>query len=241
LREVRCYCQNIKPGLLQLDLTESHHIAHVLRLNKDTALEVFDGKGTLAEAIIAEITRKTVTLEIGKIQNLSLPRQGRIIIAASLAKARRFDQLITQCTELGADHIAAVIFERTVKLSKGASTQDRYRKLIISAAKQSHRLFLPQVTGPADLAKILADLKKNYPSARLIFGGLTKNAIPLAELNTTHSDTIAFIGPEGGLTEDEQNLFKENSALEVSLGKNILRIETAAVALTAVLAAERKN
>lgn len=241
LRSVRCYCQNIKPGLLELDPTESHYLTSVMRLKKGESLEVFDGKGTLADATIAEIARKNVTLEIGKIQILSPPQRGRIIIAASLAKARRFDRLITQCTELGADHIAAVIFERTVKLSKGASTQDRYRKLIIAAAKQSRRLFLPQATGPADLAKTLDALKKIYPSTKIIFGGLTKKAIPIAELKTDKSDTIAFIGPEGGMTDGEQNLLKENGALEVSLGKNILRIETAAVAITALLAAKRKN
>jgi len=239
LRSIRCYCQNIKPGLLQLDPTESHHLTHVLRLKKGAAIETFDGKGTSADATIAEVTRKTVTLEIGKIQNLPPPQRGRIIIAASLAKAQRFDRLVTQCTELGADHIAAVIFERTVKLSKGASTQDRYRKLIIAAAKQSHRLFLPEVTGPENLTQTLDLLKEIYPSARIIFGGLTQNALPIAELKPDKSDTLAFIGPEGGLTDSEQNLLKENGALEVSIGKNILRIETAAVAITALLAAKR--
>jgi 16S rRNA (uracil1498-N3)-methyltransferase len=225
--------------MLQLDPTESHHLTHVLRLNKGATLEVFDGKGTLAEATIAEIARKTVTLEIGKIQNFPPPQQGRIIIAASIAKTQRFDQLLTQCTELGADHIAPVIFQRTVKLAKGDSAMDRYRKLTIAAAKQSHRLFLPEVTAPVDLPQALNEFKQSYPRAKLIFGGLTENAAPIAALESTQSDIIALIGPEGGLTDQEQNLLKENGALEVSLGTNVLRTETAAVAITALLAAVR--
>lgn len=240
LRPVRCYCQKIEPGLLQLDPAESHHLTHVLHLKKGAALEAFDGKGILAGAAIAEITRKTVTLEIGKIQNLSPPRRGRIIIAASLAKAQRFDRLVTQCTELGADHIAAVICQRTVKLAKGA-TADRYKKLTIAAAKQSGRIFLPEVTAPSDLAQTLDDLKGNYPYARIIFGGMTENAVPIANLKPDQSDTIAFIGPEGGLTDGEQNLLKENGALEVSLVENILRVETAAIAVTALLVANRRK
>lgn len=239
MRSIRCYCQNIKPGLLQLDPTESHHLANVLRLKKGAATEVFDGKGILAEAAIEEITRKNVTLEIGKIQNFQPPQKGRIIIAASVAKAQRFDQLVTQCTELGADHIAPVIFDRTVKLAKGDSALDRYQKLTIAAAKQSHRLFLPCVTPPADLNHALSSIKQSYPNAKLIFGGLTENAAPLNNIKLDDSDTIAFIGPEGGLSEDEQNFLKENDALEVSLGSNILRVETAAVALTAILVAKR--
>ena len=236
---IRCYCQNIKPGLLQLEPAESYHIANVLRLKKGASLEVFDGKGTLSEAAIAEITRKTVTLEIDKIQNFKPPQNGRIIIAASVAKAQRFDQLLTQCTELGADHIAPVIFHRTVKLAKGDSALDRYRKLTVAAAKQSHRLFLPEVTAPVDLPQALDELKQSYPQAKIIFGGLSENAAPLNALKLEDSDTIVFVGPEGGLDEDEQNRLKENDAVEVSLGSNVLRVETAAVAITALLAAAR--
>ena len=240
LRSVRCYCQNIKPGLLLLDPTESHHLAHVLRLKKGEALEAFDGKGKLAKATISTVTRKTVTLEVGEIQEHCPPQRGRIITAASIAKAQRFDQLVTQCTELGADHIAAVIFRRTVKLAKEA-TVDRYKKLAIAAAKQSGRIFLPEVTGPSDLAQTLDDFKKNYPHARIVFGGLTQNAVPISDLQPDQADTIAFIGPEGGLTDSEENFLKENGALEVSLGENILRVETAAVAFTALLIANRRK
>lgn len=226
--------------MLQLDPTESHHLVHVLRLKKGAALEVFDGKGILVEATIAEIARKTITLEIGKIQNFAPRHEGRTIIAASIAKAQRFDQLVTQCTELGADHIAAVIFRRTVKLAKEA-TVDRYKKLAIAAAKQSQRIFLPEITAPSDLAQTIDNLKKNYPHARIIFGGLTRNAVTISDLQPDQVDTIAFIGPEGGLTDSEQNLLKENGAIEVSLAGNVLRVETAAVAFTALLIANRRK
>jgi 16S rRNA (uracil1498-N3)-methyltransferase len=239
LKQARFYCESIREGLVRLTPDQAHHLVNVLRLTAGGHVELFDGNGTLSQAVITDITRKAVTLHVDKIHSEPARTSGRIVIAASIAKGQRFDWLLTKCTELGVDHIAAVIFERTVKLAKGTSTSERYDKLAIAAAKQCGRIFLPKITGPADLQQTLALLKNDYPHARLIFGALNPQAESVVELARDGKDIIAFVGPEGGLTNSEQEQLKATGASEVQLTDTTLRIETAAFAFAAILCANR--
>ena len=235
------YQDSIQPGPLSLDKDQARHLIHVLRLKKGQHIELFDGKGALAEALITNITPKTVTIEVTDIQTHTPRTNSRIIIAAAVAKARRFDQLITKCTELGADHIAAVTFQRSVKQPKNLSNTQRYLNLTIAAAKQCRRIFLPKITGPENLEQTLIHFESQYPQSQLFFGSLEPSARPPIELTSLHKDTIAFIGPEGGMTEEEENLLKDHNASPVRLTDTVLRTETAALAFAAILCTKRDN
>ena len=239
MKLARFYCDSIKREQVQLAQDEAHHLANVLRLGTGEHVELFDGKGTLAQAVITEIKRKAVTLEVEDIRTEVARTAGRVVIATSIAKAQRFDWLITKCTELGVDHITAVAFERTVKLAKGPSVLDRYNKLALAATKQCERIFLPKITRPTDLKQTLSLLKNDYLGAQLIFGGLNQQAKPATEMSWAGKDVIAFVGPEGGLADEEENLLKAAGAREVRLTNTTLRIETAAVAFAAILCAAR--
>lgn len=239
MKQARFYCESIREGLVRLRPDEAHHLANVLRLTAGERVELFDGKGALAQAVITDITRKAVTLQVENIHNEPARTSGRIVIAASIAKGQRFDWMITKCTELGVDHIVAIVFEHTVKLAKGTSTTQRYDKLAIAAVKQCGRIFLPKITGPADLQQTLSLLNNNYPDARLIFGVLNPQAESVVELARDGKDIIAFVGPEGEITCEEENLLTSAGAREVRLTDTTLRIETAAVALAAILCATR--
>ena len=234
----RFYCDQLCEGVIQLDDTEAHHAIHVLRLQAGDNVELFDGRGGLGYGVVARIARKTVAVEVSNV-NRSRPRQsGRVVVATSIAKGQRFDWLVGKCTELGADHIACVLFERTVKQAKGTAVQ-RYRKMTISTAKQCGRLFLPEITGPGNLAECFVALKELYPEAAFLFGDFGEDAIALRELTTEGADVVAFVGPEGGMTESEEQLLKAHGAIGVRLSENILRIETAADAFAAILCANR--
>jgi len=239
LKQARFYCESIETGEVELSPDQAHHLTNVLRLAVGERVELFDGKGTVAQVVIKDINRKVVTLHVEKIHSEPARTTGRIVIAASIPKAQRFDWLITKCTELGVDHIAAVIFERTVKLAKGISSSDRFNKLAISAAKQCGRIFLPKITGPADLQQTLSLLKNDYPNAQLIFGGFGKEAKALFEFSTSDKDIVAFVGPEGGLTDGELYQLRAAGASEVRLTDTTLRIETAAIAFAAILCTNR--
>ena len=89
--------------------------------------------------------------------------------------------------------------------------------------------------------KALEKIQVEYPQAKIIFGSLTENAESIINFDSGSSDVVAFIGPEGGLTEAEERLLKKINAQAVRLTDTILRIETAAIAIAAILAAKRDS
>ena len=235
----RFYCENIIEPVTELAGSEAHHLSSVLRLRKLSRVELFDGKGAVASAVIASVGSRKVNLQIENLQILKRPAHSRIIIAVSIAKADRFELIVSKCTELGVDRICPVIFERTVKLCSNPKSLARWRKLAVSSTKQCRRAFLPDIDEPAALSATLESLRNDYPDAQILFGSLDKKAAAVIELSFGGRDIIAFIGPEGGYTNEEINLLKTHSARAVILADTILRIETAALAFVSVFAARR--
>jgi 16S rRNA (uracil1498-N3)-methyltransferase len=235
----RFFCNPIVEPTTELGGTEARHLCSVLRLGPGDKVELFDGAGSLATATISTIKKSKVIVGIEHIQHIEPPKSRRIIIAASIAKGERFDWLIEKCTELGVDRICPVLFERTVKQPKNPKSVERWRNLAVSAAKQCKRLFLPDIDPPMSLPDVLHTLRKDYPDARILLGVLSAGSQPLANLPFGSADTIAFIGPEGGLTEQEGNLLKKTGAIGVCLTDTVLRVETAALAFASILTAQR--
>jgi 16S rRNA (uracil1498-N3)-methyltransferase len=235
----RFYCNPISGPITALAGPETRHLVSVLRLRVSDKVELFDGKGALATAVISAVTKNKVMLNVEHIHRTEIPNSRRIIIAASIAKGQRLDWLIEKCTELGIDRICPVIFERTVKQPRSAKITDRWMNLAVSAAKQCKRLFLPKIDPPASLKDVLEMLRAEYLRCRLLAGGLSADALPLAGQPFGQTDVAAFVGPEGGFTEAEQTLLKEHGVQFVRLTDTVLRTETAALAFAAVLAAQR--
>ncbi len=235
----RFYCEKIAKPITEITETEAHHIASVMRHAKDQTVELFDGKGSLAQATIESINPKKVTCRIEQLQTIKKPNRPRIIIAVSIPKGERFDWMIKKCTELGVDRITPVIFERTVKQPKNTKAKERWLHLTIAAAKQCHRIFLPEIDTPLTLAEAIVKLTGDYPKAEILAGAVNEKSAGLIDYEPAGNDMIAFIGPEGGMSEQEEQLLKENGAKTVRLNENILRIETAAIAFASILAARR--
>jgi 16S rRNA (uracil1498-N3)-methyltransferase len=235
----RFYCNPITKPTAELEGTEAHHLISVLRLTAGEQVELFDGAGTLAAATIVKIEKRKVTLRIGQIDKTPARTSGRIIIAPGIAKGERFDWLIEKCTELRTNRITPVIFERSVKYAANPKIIERWTNIAISAAKQSKRLFLPKIDLPMPLVDVLRMLKKEYPDCRFLAGGLSADAMPLAGQPFGQNDVAVFVGPEGGFTETEHKLLKDNGVQFIRLTDTVLRSETAALAFASVLYALR--
>jgi 16S rRNA (uracil1498-N3)-methyltransferase len=235
----RFYCKSIGKTTAELDATEAHHLAKVLRMKAGEKVELFDGEGTVAVAVIREIAKRKVTLKIEQVHRYPPRTTGRIIIVPGIAKGQRFDWLIEKCTELRTDRICPVIFERGVKQASNPKVLERWQNLVIAAAKQSKRIFLTKVDAPMPLFDVIEMLKKGYSQIQLIVGSLTPDAAPLSGQIFGQADVATFIGPEGGFTEVEKALLKENGARFVRLTDTVLRTETAALAFASVLCALR--
>ncbi|MHC4221820.1 MAG: RsmE family RNA methyltransferase [Planctomycetota bacterium] len=239
--ERRFYCKHITQPTAELIGAETHHLISVCRLSVSDKIKLFDGNGTLAVASIVTIKSGKVGLSVESIEVFDRPADGQIVIAASLPKGRRLDWLISKCTELGVDRICPVVFDRTVKQPKNPKILERWLNLAVSAAKQSHRIFLPQIDMPLGLPQALEVLKADYPQSKMLFGSLDENAKAIMDVPIGRGGVIAIIGPEGGMTEEEQSLLVTNGAQPVGLTDTILRVETAAIAFAAVLTAMRNS
>lgn len=237
----RFYCPIINSHKAELDGSQAHHLASVLRLKAGDRVELFDGKGGLAKAVIESVRHGKVDLKVEEFTAADKQVTQKIIIAASVAKGERFDWLIGKCTELGVDGIWPVIFERTVKQPKNPNITQRWQNLAISAAQQCARLFLPEIAPPVQLREILDKLKKDFAVARILVGSLSGECPSLTGISPGSADIIAFVGPEGGFTENEEALLKEAGTQSVRITRTVLRVETAAVAFAAILASLRDS
>ncbi len=233
----RFFCEHIGDSSAELVGSEAHHCASVYRLDKGSEVELFDGKGILAVATIIQAKNKKVTLDVSKVTSITKPTAPQITAAVSVAKQDRFELVIEKCTELGIDRVVPVIFERTVKQPKNVGTIDRWRRIAISAAKQSGRNFLPAIDNPSALTKFIND--DRLWACQLLYGSLKENAESLTDWLFGESDVVFVVGPEGGLTEEESYLLQKRGAVGVQLTDTILRIETAALAFASVLTLKR--
>ncbi|MDD5134437.1 MAG: RsmE family RNA methyltransferase [Phycisphaerae bacterium] len=239
---MRFFCETIEPcGDVFLCDVQSRHLTKVLRLSIGDTVELFDGKGAVAEAVVEKISKDKTQLKIQSLNICKSRENQRIIIAPSVAKGQRFELIISKCTELGIDRIRPVIFERTVKQVEGKNALRRYELLTIESAKQCERNFLPVIDEPRNFPNAAEELGKLYPDAKIIFGSLTDGAESIMNLDFGEQDIIAFVGPEGGLTDWEEDMLKKINAVPVRLTDTILRIETAAMAIASILAAKRDS
>jgi 16S rRNA (uracil1498-N3)-methyltransferase len=236
---IRFYCNPITQPVIELTGQQAHHLAAVRRLKPGDSVELFDGLGTLAVATIKTANHKKSVLQIERLTTTQKLNHPQIIIAASCPKGDRLDWLITECTELGADRITPVLFERTVKQPKNPKIADRWHNIAVAAAKQSRRLFLPKIDLPLNLKQTVKQLKTDYPDAKLLLGSLETNCHSIIQSGILGTDIIAFIGPEGGLTIEEQSFLINEGAKQVRITDTVLRVETAAIAFTSVLTAQR--
>lgn len=235
----RFYCPRMDESVVELSASEAHHLFSVLRLGRGERVELFDGAGALAVAEITSANPHSVILQVEELQVVPKPFGQQIIIAVSIAKGERFDWLIGKCTEIGVDRICPVLFERTVKRPKNPRSAERWRNLAVSAAKQCRRLYLPRIDSPLRLSDVLATLKEDFPKARLLLGSLDAQSPVLVGQQFGCFDVVAFVGPEGGVTDDEGILLRDGGVKCVRLTDTVLRVETAAMAFATILAAQR--
>jgi 16S rRNA (uracil1498-N3)-methyltransferase len=236
MRRLRFYCAKIEPQCV-LDEIESHHLSRVLRLEMGSQVELFDGRGTFAEGIVQKADKRQAVIRTTHVTQVPRPESGRLILAVSYAKGQRFDWLVEKCTELGVDHIAAVQYDRTVKLGGSENATERLNKIALSAVKQCGRLFLPELSGPKRLQQSVNDLKSRYQDAYCCFGD--PNGISPASflVKVKDRDIVVLVGPEGGFSPEELNWMSSEKMEQVSIHTNILRVETAAAAFCAVIKA----
>lgn len=213
-----------------------HHLAHVLRIAPGDAVEVFDGRGRAFVARVEHVGESSLELVLGEERSET---EGRAItILQGLPKGDKMEWIVEKATELGATAIAPVETTRAVvKLdaARGDKKRERWQRIAEEAARQCRRSDVPVVFAPARLQDAVAALPEN---TRVLVLDEEERAVRLGEALRQLGPDIPLalvIGPEGGLAREEVEALLRRGAVPVSLGKNILRTETAALAALSVL------
>lgn len=227
---------------VELSGTEAKHITKVMRLGPGAGITLFDGNGNEYEAKIDSVSTSGVTAEILNARQVSRELNIPIHFYPALLKGGNFELVLQKATELGAGHITPLITERViVKLENRDINRkmERWQSIVTGAAKQCGRNIIPKINAPQHLVEAVDSVIYSGIWALFCWEDTDPGAgaVPLMEALPPHpgAGIAVFIGPEGGFTAEEMQAASDRGARLVSLGKRILRAETAAIAALAGL------
>jgi len=231
----------IEKGMLRIEGDEVKHIRRVLRLKAGDEIIVFDSLGKEYKGMIIKETISSVVI---KIQNIFLSKRDSpldVTLAQSLLKGEKMDYLIQKATELGVKEIIPFFSSRSVPLlekSGRLKRHHRWGRIAIEASKQCGRGVVPKIESLQDYSEMLQIASPG--SLRLILwereGGRLKEVLERSKEKTR---IFFIIGPEGGFSQEEVEEAKRSGFIPVTLGRRILRAETASLCLLSILQYEQ--
>lgn len=231
--------QNISKDHILLTGGDVNHVQHVLRLSVGDCVQVSDGKKYLYECMIDACGEEEVRLSILRRVLAHTELSSKITLFQALPKGDKMEVIIQKSVELGVFEVIPVATKRcVVKLDerKAARKTDRWNAISESAAKQSGRGIIPEVRTPMAFDTALA-VAQEYDHILIPYElseGMKDTREVMSRIKPGESVAI-FIGPEGGFEILEIELAKAAGARAISLGKRILRTETAGLAILSVL------
>ncbi len=203
------------------DASFLNQIRNVLRFKKGDEITLCDGMGRERDFSVTLSSKEEIILEpVSEERDAFIPER-KVILCLSIIKKDNFEVAAQKAVECGVSGIVPVISERTIK---GNIDIERLKKIIREASEQSGRGSVPDISSPVSLEESLS-----LSSSGNIFAFHTDPESISVPDDSGRSDTdFLFIGPEGGFSDKEIELFREKNAIFRSLGNLILRAETAA-------------
>lgn len=215
-----------------------HHLRDVLKGKAGETIRLFDPAGAQYQGQIQSVSKKNAVVLLTEKLSVTCPR-GSLKIGQALLKREKMEFVVQKTAELGVARLLPFCSSRTVVHLQGDEKIRRWQKIADEACKQSGRArrMVVESSLPFEdrLKKIDADLK-------IIFW--EKEGEPVRDFfrrGTNATTVVAFIGPEGGFSEEEMTIARETGFAVLSLGHNILRAETAAVAAATLIQYELEN
>lgn len=222
-------------SVVEIAGADAHKIAHVLRLRAGDRIEIIDSHTQTFVATI-EATGATVRATLIEWSRRAAASAITVDVAQAVPKARRMELVVEKCTELGANAFLPFYSERSVARSVGAERVSRWRRLARTAAQQCGRSEIPEVLAPLEFEALL---KRFTGYTSVLFAWEMAQPVTLQErlrsLLPPAGSVLVVIGPEGGFTHAEAALAEQQGATMIWLGPRILRTDTAAIVLLAVI------
>ena len=215
-----------------------HHMARVLRLKMGARLSLADGNGREFMGTICRVDADNLTIKLEGNDIASVSEIGpKITLFQGLPKGDKLECILQKCTELGVSEIVPFVAARSVSRPAAGRIQEkleRWRRIALEAARQSRRMTVPQVTFAADLSEVCR--QADHPVKLLLWEEEQTRSLRMLLAGVQSPQKIAVIvGPEGGLTREEVTCALKCGFISVSLGKRIVRTETAGLAILAIL------
>ena len=224
-------------GRVTLTGSAAGHLTRVLRLRPKAALTLFNGRGGEYTASIERIARSEVTVTVGEHDPIERESPFPLTLAQGVSRGERMDLVVQKATELGAARLVPVLTERSVvRLDEEQSDRksNHWRAIAIAACEQCGRNRLPEVVLPTQLRELLRQPAGD--SVRLLLSPSATQRVE--DVPRPARGVTVLIGPEGGLSDAEQEEALRAGFAAVNLGPRVLRTETAAIAALTLLQRE---
>ncbi|HVJ86715.1 MAG TPA: 16S rRNA (uracil(1498)-N(3))-methyltransferase [Caulifigura sp.] len=231
----RFFCPTLSGGTtVKLEDEEFHHLAHVLRVKSGDQVELFDGQGTAAQFVVDRLSKRDAQLSLVGDLRRDEPDRVRLVLGIACPKGDRLKWLVEKATELGVTELVPLLCERSV-VEPRETKLAKLEQTVLSACKQCRRNRLMTIGEPQPLAQFL-----QQPADRVLIahpgGPPFENTAPRVPAEEGRPVVVRVaIGPEGGFTDSEIAAAEASGVSKISLGRYVLRVETAAVAAAALL------
>lgn len=220
---------------IYLNEEQSRHITKSLRMKKGDMLTACTGDGNDYGCIIDDINKDGARLAVCYKQASDSEADIKISLYQGVPKGDKFEDIIQKCTELGVYEIIPVLTKRCVSRpqeKQAEKKRQRYARIALEAAQQSGRGIVPEIKKMTELKTAVSQCEADIKIVFYEGGGEPLSAL----IKKDAKSAAVFIGPEGGFEKEEVELLKQNGAVAATLGKRILRTQTAPVAaLSAIM------
>ncbi len=228
--------EHVRDDELFLTGDEMHHLVRVVRKKKGDLFWAVDGLGSAYQATIELIANNEVRGRIVKTRRRLGEPVAEITLAQGVLKGDRFDLLVEKTTEIGIRKIIPFISANSDS-SAGSQKTARWKRVAMSAMKQSGRSMLPEITEPVSLDRVLV-MGSNYHKryiAHPVSSGLPSFLSPQEKVSLSTQKVMVVVGPAGGFSDDEIEQAQDQGFIPVGLGSRRLRAETAGIVLSTLL------
>lgn len=219
------------------DKGDIKHMIKVMRLREGDRVDVSDSAQWEYETEIDQITEDEVLLRILDKQAFAREPEVKVTLFQGVPKAGKMETIIQKCVELGVHAITPVFMERTVVVEKGnfGKKLERWQKVADEAVKQCKRGLIPEIKDQLRFREMISQLG-DFDLVLFPYENESDYSIKdcLRNLSSKPTAVAIIIGPEGGFADSEAELLDEAGAVRVTLGKTILRTETAGMAALAM-------
>jgi 16S rRNA (uracil1498-N3)-methyltransferase len=221
---------------VELKTKQSHQIYTVLRLREGERIIVLDNTGFEYKVELIKASKNLISGKIIEKRPAAGEPKAKLTLYQSLLSREKFEFILQKCTEIGVSRFVPIVTQRSIvrETTTKEGKLERWRNIIMEAAEQSGRGLIPELRVPIDYREAIVETE-DYDMSLIACTKRGRELHGSLALVKEDGHVSLFIGPEGGFTDEEVESCLEEGAMPVTLGRRILRTETAGVVASALV------